>query len=350
MFAIQFITTFMATFAMASASTSSGWTYASTSNSCAATAASPCGPTNWGKLSPTCSSGTNQSPIDINGATSQTVYPQPTYGTASCYQWVQGTNGYGFQVDFTSQNYTCTDVQFAVSSISYVLQKISFHVPSEHTIAGGAFSAEAQLLHTASTGESIVLVVLLSEESGVSSGVNNAFLNSFWASTDSTTLMSGNTYPISYHSGLNPYSHFIPADVGRFIYDGSSTTPSCTEGVKYYVFEEAVKITSSDFNNLKNIPVQTGNQLDGNGDSIRPTQALNGRTVIYVPSTAVSTTDDYSTWNANQNAVAGLVLAVIGIGLITVLCCVSIILYSLVVKSNKTIAELKKAAQPEIAV
>lgn len=340
--------------ALAAQGTENGWTYSTAgtagTSSCAATAASPCGPSQWGKVSSTCTTGSNQSPIDITGAQSQTVYPLPTYYTPStdgCYEWIQGTNGYGFQADFTNATHGCSYLYFTLQTEKYVLQKITFHTPSEHTIAGGAFSAEAQLHHKTASGKKIVLSVLLSEETGIT-GAGNAFLAPFWSLGGSALTTSTSMYAVSYQKPLNPYHSFLPGDVGRFVYDGSATTPDCSEGVKYYVYENPVKITSTDLSNLKAVAaLGTFTQVDGYGNSNRPVQALNGRTVVYVPATAVSATDDYSTFEAQHNSIAGIVLAVIALGFLTVLGCVVVVVYSYVRLNRKAIDELKKAASPQ---
>lgn len=239
---------------------------------------------------------------------------------------------------------------FTLQTEKYTLQKITFHTPSEHTIAGGAFSAEAQLHHKSTSGKKITLSVLLSEETGIT-GPGNAFLAPFWYLGGTALTTATTMYAVSYHSPLNPYSTFLPGDVGRFVYDGSVTTPDCTEGVTYYVYENPIKITADDLTNLKAVAsiANSNSQVDSYGNSNRPTQALNGRTVLYVPPTAVSATDDYSTFEAQHNAITGVVLAVIALGVLTVLGCVVLIVYSFVKLNKKAIDELKAATKPAVS-
>lgn len=54
---------------LVNAATSYGWTYRTEAgDSCTAVASNQCGPAFWGKVSPSCGSGSSQSPIDISSA------------------------------------------------------------------------------------------------------------------------------------------------------------------------------------------------------------------------------------------------------------------------------------------
>ena len=64
---------------------------------------------------------------------------------------------------------------------------------------------------------------------------------------------------------------FLPGDLGYFAYDGSLTTPPCSEGVKWLVMRSASTISQDQVNQLL---------AYGGGPTNRPRQSLGTRTVI----------------------------------------------------------------------
>jgi len=45
----------------------------------------------------------------------------------------------------------------------------------------------------------------------------------------------------------------LPADRGYWTYEGSELTPPCTEGVKWFVFENPVSISRDQYNAFANL-------------------------------------------------------------------------------------------------
>jgi len=61
----------------------------------------------------------------------------------------------------------------------------------------------------------------------------------------------------------------VPFDPGFLIYDGSLTTPPCTEGVRWIVMDKAISAAPEQIEVIKQVV----------GDNARPQQNLNGRVV-----------------------------------------------------------------------
>jgi len=231
----------------------------------------------------------------------------------------------------------------------YTLQQIHFHSPSEHTVGGGHYDGEAHFVHKSAAGDIVVFGVFL-EASGQKIGSsNNTFLNNFWSTgLNADTLMKTYPTPVAANVAINPYHGFFPGNSGRYIYGGSLTTPPCTEGVTFHIFDTPVAISQSDLAILRQTPL--GNpfsMVSQDGNSNRPTQPLNGRGITYIPSTAVdssATTDDYTASESRHNAIVGIILAVIALGLLVVIGCFVLISYSI---QKKKFLDVAKAAEQQ---
>ena len=227
---------------------------------------------------------------------------------------MQFANNYTFEVAFNEEDYTCKSLTTTIDSTVYTLQQIHFHSPSEHTVAGGHYDGEAHFVHKSATGQLVVLGVFLQASGEKFGASNNSFLNNFWnEGAKEQMLMSGLEMPVATNDEvLNPYHEFIPNDSGRYIYKGSLTTPPCSEGVTFHIFYNPVSVSEDDIAFLRNIPKWTNQYAtqSQDGNSFRPTQALNGRDVTYSPAFPTAEDDD-SAGNALTMSTAAITLAVV---------------------------------------
>jgi len=66
-------------------------------------------------------------------------------------------------------------------------------------------------------------------------------------------------------------------DLQFFVYEGSFTTPPCTEGVLWHVYTEPVRLSEGQFAKLRSVVNSDGERLENN---FRPIQPLNYRKVL----------------------------------------------------------------------
>lgn len=248
-----------------------------------------CGPSHWARLS-SCSacnatSTSSQTPINIVQATVDTTLTYPAFKAINggCSEWGQFTDNHAYEVSFAAVS--CKNLGLTYNSISYTLLQIHFHSPSEHQIGGGFYDSEAHFVHASAGGDILVIAVLLEESASSIHNTNNSFLNQFWK--------NGAYFDAEYYSTtpLNPYTSFLPASRSYFTYTGSLTTPPCTEGVTWIIFEQSIRLSRNDIYLIRNSVATTPSTIISlAGNDNRPIQSLNGRTVRHYTGTTTSTT------------------------------------------------------------
>jgi carbonic anhydrase len=219
------------------------------------------GPEHWADLEPgfaACKSGSRQTPIDLpSGAApggASEGRPEIHYGPIPL---VVTNNGHSIQVDSRGP------ASVVYEGSSYDLVQFHFHSPSEHTFGGEHYAAELHLVHKNAQGKHLVVGVLFKK------GVENAALAPLWA------VMPMTTGPTREASDRIEVAPLIPK-TGRILrYDGSLTTPPCTEGLTWLVFAPEATLEISDAQIAKF-------QSATHGATSRPIQATNGRAITEI--------------------------------------------------------------------
>ncbi len=220
------------------------------------------GPASWGKLSPDfaiCAAGRSQSPIDI-GKTSSASLPElrsafrPAELKIVHHEHLADAinNGHTIQVNY-SQGDTLT-----VGDASYELAQYHFHSPSEHTVGGKHSPMEMHLVHKSASGGLAVIGVLIEE------GAHNAAFDPVWSNLPKQKGVESHFE----HVKVN-VDDLLPKTRPTYRYDGSLTTPPCSEGVKWLLMTTPVQLSSEQIGAFTAI-------IKGNN---RPVQPLNGRAV-----------------------------------------------------------------------
>lgn len=211
------------------------------------------GPEHWGELSQDnrpCAAGLQQSPIDLSGAlVAKAPAPVPRWLPTMGASVVN--NGHTLQVNVGNAGV------ITLAGKTYTLKQFHFHHPSEHTIDGRAFPLEAHFVHAASDGDLAVIGVLFEE------GDANPALDPIWASAP---IREGEVH---INAKIDPYA-FMPPTVGVFRYEGSLTTPPCSETVHWTVMVAPATASPSQLTAF-------GSLFPGNA---RPVQPLNRRYVL----------------------------------------------------------------------
>ena len=211
------------------------------------------GPTHWGDLSPeyaSCSAGKSQSPIDISNPA-----PQDIANLVFHYQPSQLNilnNGHTIQVNYDAGSYVELD------GTRYDLLQFHFHAPSEHSLNGKLAEAELHLVHRNADGKLAVVGIL------INAGAENSAFKSTW---DNLPTTQG---PVQQIDAEVNAAAMLPAEQETYRYDGSLTTPPCTEGVKWNVIVEPIEMSEEQLAAFTQL-------FEGNN---RPIQPLNDRPLI----------------------------------------------------------------------
>jgi carbonic anhydrase len=209
-------------------------------------------PDAWGRLSPEfafCSYGQMQSPIDLSIAERGDVAPI-RFHYANSRAVIRNT-GHTVQASFDPGNW------IELNGVTYRLVEFHYHHPSEHLVRGAAAPIEVHLVHQNDTGEYAVVGILFDR----GAAQNPALRRMLAVDPDASDVQ-----PVTH---INP-GDLLPPDRHYVTYDGSLTTPPCTEGVKWVVFA--------------NPGIMSPQQADKLNDLVppnaRPLQSLRARTVI----------------------------------------------------------------------
>jgi carbonic anhydrase len=146
-----------------------------------------------------------------------------------------------------------------VGEQSYELLQFHFHTPSEEAIQGKRKPLVAHFVHKNAAGELGVVAVLF--DFGRSANV--AFKPVF----DHMPTKAGET--LTADDLTLDLPALLPADKGYYSFEGSLTTPPCTEGVNWMVLKNPVKLSVAQINSFRKLF----------RFNARPVQALHERTI-----------------------------------------------------------------------
>jgi len=187
------------------------------------------GPIDWGKLDPAykaCSQGHEQSPIDIRGAHLNKALEPIEFHYISGPVTLENT-GNTVIVHVDPGSY------IVAGGVRYDLQQFHFHHPSEEAVKGKLTDMVVHLVHKSADGKIAVIAVRFTMDRSNS----NAVLAALWPHLPKST---GETEKVV--DMINP-GGFLPADRGYWTYMGSLTAPPCSEGVRWFVFEDVLSVS-----------------------------------------------------------------------------------------------------------
>ncbi|MBY0517229.1 MAG: carbonic anhydrase family protein [Bacteriovoracaceae bacterium] len=220
----------------------------------------PMGPAQWGSVAnfSVCSLGASQSPIAITSgevAGLSNVTPDNSLPPLNP-SWLESpmsmvNNGHTIQVNYQMGS----GLDFEGNS--YNLKQFHFHSPSEHTLNLKQYPLEMHLVHSGDKG--LLVVGIFFKE-----GAKNEELQKVWDKAPTQAGTSAN------YTDLISASHFMPASDEFFTYEGSLTTPPCTEGVRWVVMAQPIEASREQLQFLQKTMGFTNN---------RPLQSLDGRVI-----------------------------------------------------------------------
>ena len=157
-------------------------------------------------------------------------------------------SGYGLGID---------SVAFA-GGVAPMLRRIQLHAPSQHAIEGNRFPLELNLLYDSVDGRIVGIGVM------VEAGVFNpdlAVVTDRFADAGSFEMEIGG-------DGIDA-TDLLPRRHKYLKYDGSLTTPPCTEGVDWIIMTDPIQVSAEQIEAVEALV----------GGRVRPLQPLNGREV-----------------------------------------------------------------------
>lgn len=221
------------------------------------------GPASWGALSPnflTCAEGHRQSPIDIVTTTSASLptlrgnfRPAELRIVHHEHHADAINNGHTIQVNYTEGD------SLTVGDTSYVLLQYHFHAPSEHMVQGRHFPMEMHLVHKSTSGALAVVGVLIEQ------GSHNIAFDPIWSNLPAKKSVE------SHFEGVQvDVDALLPKNSTSYRYEGSLTTPPCSEDVKWIVMATPIQLSAEQIGMFTKL-------INGNN---RPVQPLNNRMAV----------------------------------------------------------------------
>lgn len=193
-----------------------------------------------------------QTPIDIEETRfDRTLAPLAltTYPTAIRFR----NNGHTIEQEYEPGSYIIS------GGVPYALAQFHFHTLSEHAFGGRRSAMELHAVFRNATSGKIVVV-----GQPFVIGPSNAFLAALFSS--GAPRRSGDV--VESETKINIRDAFV--DVGDYAtYEGSLTTPPCSEVVTWFVLRRPATLSRSQFDAINDIV----------GNNFRPLQPISGRIV-----------------------------------------------------------------------
>ena len=211
------------------------------------------GPEHWSGISPKfdACSGRNQSPIDLGHFIEAELPPIRFNYKTGGHAFIN--NGHTVQVDYDVGS------DISIDNIDFELKQFHFHAPSENLIDGKSFPIEAHFVHSDSQGNLAVVAVMFVQ------GQSNPALEKLW------THMPVKPEDRQDLSPEIPAEDLLPASRDYYRYEGSLTTPPCSEGVRWLVLKQPVSASAAQIQQLMKVLGHPNN---------RPVQPIGARVVL----------------------------------------------------------------------
>ncbi|MDM8559514.1 carbonic anhydrase family protein [Candidatus Parabeggiatoa sp. HSG14] len=217
------------------------------------------GPAHWGSLSEKyalCSTGKQQSPIDISKST-KTDLPQLEFNY-NPFPLVIANNGHTIGV------VTDKGGLLKIGEESYKLWQFHTHAPSEGTINGKHADMVIHFVHVNAQNKDQLkfAVVGVYLEKGKTA---NPLIETLWKVMPKTASEEPQKHDIQIDA-----KQLLPQDKNYYTFTGSLTTPPCWEGIKWMILKQPVSISAEQLAQYHALYPHNA----------RPLQPLNGREVL----------------------------------------------------------------------
>lgn len=162
-------------------------------------------------------------------------------------------NGHTVQVNYTAGS------RIAVDGLWFELKQFHFHAPGENHINGKSYAMEAHLVHANKDGKLAVVALMFNE------GAVNTAQAKIWP------LIPEQAGVKSALPSLFDAAQLLPANHAHYRFNGSLTTPPCTEGVRWPVLKASASASKEQVADIVHVMHHPNN---------RPVQPVNARPVL----------------------------------------------------------------------
>jgi len=207
----------------------------------------------WSKIKPEyhACEGLNQSPINID-QTIAAELPALKFHYSSKAETIIN-NQRTVQINFHEGSALELDHQH------FQLKQFHLHSPSENTIHGKSYAMEMHLVHANAQGELAVVAVMFEQ------GQENQKLKKLW---QELPKQAGKSILLK-HQDLA--AAFLPERLDYYRFNGSLTTPPCSEGVRWIVLKDIQQASKQQIQAFSSLMEHPNN---------RPVQPTNARLVL----------------------------------------------------------------------
>ena len=211
----------------------------------------------WGELAQDyrlCATGVGQSPIDLHTAVkSELDQLDFSYHTTPLKIL---HNGHTVQINYASGSTLQLDGE------AYELLQFHFHEPSEHTVDHQRFAMEIHLVHRHPQTKRFAIVGVL-----IKAGAAHPAIATIWEHMPLKQTPEATISQVAINA-----AQLLPTQSAHFYhYQGSLTTPPCSETVDWIVLSQPIEAS----------PSQIARFIAAVGDNARPVQPLNQRMLLF---------------------------------------------------------------------
>jgi len=212
------------------------------------------GPKSWGTLDPkfaTCSEGKNQSPINLTGMVAAELAPVMVHYQTGGNEILN--NGHTIQINYMPGS------TITLNGHEFELKQLHFHSPSENTIEGESYPMEAHFVHADKNGNLAVIALMFK------TGKMSAELEKAWMHMPEK---GGQKKGILKNVDANV---LLPQNHDYYRFNGSLTTPPCSEGVWWLVMKNTATASKEQIAKFSHTMHHPNN---------RPIQPVNARMIL----------------------------------------------------------------------
>jgi len=232
----------------------------------------------WPKLVvgfPTCGQGMSQSPVDIRTDSVAAYRGSPLLLRYESSELVIENTGHVVEVLIPTGAHNTLQI----GGDRYDLVQYHFHAPSEHAINGQLADVEAHFVHVNAQGATAVVGVFYRLGVEPNALLDKILLSAPETAGDEVTAGEASPAEMFHHIQGVRAPRGGPVHVNSFYaYDGSLTTPGCTEDVRWSVLANGGGVSLDAVTRFHGLIAQFPN-YDGYPNNNRPVQPLNGRVI-----------------------------------------------------------------------